>query len=78
MDTDVLKYFRDTIAREEFSLAEWAEESGIPSTTLAYMRKEEWGTGLTEKVEKLAAARERLEAKRAAKPTAQGRQTTAA
>lgn len=76
MDTDILQFFRDTIAREELSLADWAEESGIPSTTLAYMRKAEWGQGLTEKVEKLAAARERLEAKRSAK--VEGRQTSAA
>lgn len=77
MHTDILDRFREELAAGAVKLTEVAEESGIGLTTLSYMKNNDWAEGIFDKVDKLAAALDRLQAKRSEAASHGGASTAA-
>lgn len=67
MTQNVLQRFRDGLAEGHFTLTEVAEASDIGLTTLSYMKNNNWGDGIVEKLEKLETGLNKLDPKSAPK-----------
>lgn len=83
MSITVLQRFREGLANRRFTMTKAGDDTGIPLTTLSYMRNSDWGEGVIEKIEKLEAFLDKIDEELAAgaAPKAEnetGRATTAA
>jgi predicted transcriptional regulator len=73
MSTDVLQRFRKGLTEGRFTMTEIARESGIPLTTLSYIRNSDWGDGVVDKIAKIDRALKRVDAAPAIKRKRNGK-----
>lgn len=76
MLTDPIKRYRSGLGEGRFTMTEIAKLSGIPLMTLSDMKGEDWRPKIFDRLEKLEAALDQIEAEKS--DSHQGRAPTAA
>lgn len=78
MQPDILTRFRAGLAKGDFTLTQVQKVTKIPLATLSDMKDDEWRPQVFDRLEKLGAALDQIEAERGSQSNEQGREPTAA